>query len=105
MSSFYIKFRKHSPMHIVPVTDVSREEAVAQVLAMAVPGEEIEIHDVQEFDKGPEQAGGHLVTMVILGATGGSGPTSEKGVMDALGLVGATGPVGATGTAGRRSAA
>ena len=72
MPTFHYKGRKTSEIMTGTVEAETREEAIAQITAMAAPGEEIDVMQVQE---GPTGGGptGTTGTTGTTGATGASG--------------------------------
>jgi hypothetical protein len=73
MPSFDITARKTSPLTSVTVEANTREEAVAQIVAQAAEGEQIEVLQCIEAlpDAGAPPPG-------ATGATGATGPASRK---------------------------
>jgi len=69
MATYHIKARKTSPLTYLAVEAISREEAIAQVVAEAAAGEQVEVLDCIEAGPGDELP----VAPVPTGATGATG--------------------------------
>jgi hypothetical protein len=74
MPSYEVIARKTGVLSTVPVDAATREEAIAQVVATAAPGEEVEVLQAYELAAGPT------------GATGATGPTGVSGTSGTTGL-------------------
>jgi hypothetical protein len=88
---FVVKFRVTHPVELTTVTATTREDAIAQVLAAADPGDEIEVMDAKQDIS---SAAGATGASGASGASGTSGTTGASGTSGTSGTSGISGPTG-----------
>lgn len=72
MPTFHVKARKTSPLTYLAIEALTREDAIAQAVAEAAPGEQVEVLDCVEAGPGDE------LPVAPTGTTGVTGTAARR---------------------------